>query len=305
MTDGICPFAEFVPGVTTFSRGHVDRVGFADHTAGGFLSTMRNPGFWNGAGVSTHFAIGRKGQVVQLVNIFDTAFAQGRLGPRVSWPPYQAMNHQNPNGYLISTEHEDAETVNGRTVFVPGAAWTPEQYAADLRVKQWCIDEVRRVTGKDLMRFGLDSLAGHYMFDAVNRANCPGPSWQREYRQRLFSDLMEEDDMYHRHDGWGLIGYSVGAGQTAAINARETFKVPAEAKRIDIEFLSETGYGVLLHGTSREQAGRFGWARRPDLVDGYGGPMTVELDPAGSFYLWAEDVERPPKLYNAHVVAWY
>lgn len=192
--NGICPFAEQVKGVTSFSPGNYDRVGFCDHTAGGFLSTMRQASFWNGAGVSTHFAIGRKGEVVQLVNIFDTAFAQGRLGPRVSWPPYQQMGGRNPNSYLISTEHEDAETVNGKTVFVPGAAWTREQYEADLRVKRWCIDEVKRVTGKDLMRFGMDSLAGHYMFDDVNRRNCPGPAWQNEYRARLYADLTQGGD---------------------------------------------------------------------------------------------------------------
>lgn len=186
--NGECPFAEQIRGVTSFSSGAIDRVGFCDHTAGGFMQTMRNPGFWNGAGVSTHFAVGRDGSIIQMVNIFDTAFAQGRLGPVVAWPPYAAMNRGNPNGYLISTEHEDAETVNGQTVFVPGAAWTEAQFNADLRLKRWCVEEVARA-GVDLMRFGIDSLTGHYMFDGVNRANCPGPSWKNEYRQRLYNGL--------------------------------------------------------------------------------------------------------------------
>lgn len=200
MTDGVCPFAHQVTGVTNFDRGYVDRVGFCDHTAGGFYSTLIDPGFWQGAGVFVHFMIARDGRIAQGANIFDSPYAQGRLGPQVTWPPYDLMSRRNPNGYLISTEHEDAETVNGRTVFVPNAAWTPEQYAADLKVKRWCIEEVHRVTGKNLMRFGIDSLTGHHMFDGVNRAQCPGPAWRNEYRHQLYADLVqlpaeEEDDM--------------------------------------------------------------------------------------------------------------
>ena len=193
MTDGQCPFAQQIVGVTTFSPGYSDRVGFADHTAGGFLSTMKAASFWNNAGVSTHFAIGRDGSVIQMVNIFDTAFAQGRLGPVVTWKPYDEMKAQtgtgNPNAWLISTEHEDAETVGGQTRFVQGSMWTAAQYDADLRVKRWCVDEVQRVTGKNLLRFGVDSLAGHHMFDGVNRAECPGRYWRIEYRDRLYRDL--------------------------------------------------------------------------------------------------------------------
>ncbi len=189
MKRGICPFARQVFDVTTFSPGNGGRVGFCDHAAGGFFGTMLNPAFWNGAGTSVHFAISRDGEIAQIVNIFDTAFAQGRLGPRVTWPPYDAMGSSNPNGYLISTEHEDWTLINGKATAVPGSQWTDAEYAADIKVKQWCIGEVKRVTGEDLMRFGIDSLAGHYMFDGVNRAECPGRFWRDDYRRRLFNDL--------------------------------------------------------------------------------------------------------------------
>jgi len=195
--DGWAPFAEQMSrAVLNYDRGNLARVGFCDHTAGGFYRTLTDPSFWEGAGVLVHFAIARDGRIAQLCNIFDSPYAQGRLGPQVTWPPYDVMNRRNPNGYLISTEHEDAETVDGRTVFVPNAAWTPEQYAADLKVKRWCIEEVGRVTGANLLRFGIESLAGHHMFDSVNRAQCPGPAWRNEYRQRLYDDLTrtEEDD---------------------------------------------------------------------------------------------------------------
>ena len=41
----------------------------------------------------------------------------------------------------------------------------------------------------NLLRFGVDSLAGHHMFDSVNRAECPGRFWRDEYRARLYADL--------------------------------------------------------------------------------------------------------------------
>lgn len=202
--DGWCPFAEQIEGVTTFSSGSVDRVGFCDHTAGGYYGTLRSASFWNGQGVSTHFGISQKGEICQMVNIFDTAFAQGRLGPAIRWPPYGEMNHANPNGYLISSEHEDKQVTN--------YVWSQEMYEADLKLKRWCIEEVARVQGKDLMRFGLDSLSGHYMFDNVNRKYCPGDGWPRE---QLYADLTQEDNMANLNsDGSQRI---VSAGNTIQI----------------------------------------------------------------------------------------
>ena len=204
MIDGLCPFVEQISGVTTFTRGYMARVGFCDHTAGGFYTTLRRKDFWVDNGHSVHFGIGRKGEACQLVNIFDSAWAQGRdsngnsvgaLSPGITWPPFAQMGKANPNVYLISTEHEDAITVNGQTVFIAGSEWTPEMYAMDLRIKRWCVEEVRRVAKQNLMPFGIDSLAGHHMFDPRNRANCPGRFWRDEYRARLYADLTEEDEL--------------------------------------------------------------------------------------------------------------
>ncbi len=127
---GWAPFAEQVEGVTTYSSEPLHAVGFCDHTAQGFYSTLKSAAFWNNAGVSTHFGVARDGRVCQMVNLFETAWAQGRdsrgqpvgpTSPGVTWPPFAEMGKRNPNTYLISIEHEDAETVNGRTVFIPGS----------------------------------------------------------------------------------------------------------------------------------------------------------------------------------------
>lgn len=172
MTAGICDFAEFIPGVTNWSAGNSGRVGFCDHIAAGWMSTMRRQDFWNGVGVSAHFCIGKDGSIIQLVNLFDTAWAQGRLGPIVIWPPYGEMKAgtgtSNPNAWLISTEHEG----------FPADEWTPAMLDADIRVKRWCIEECERA-GFNALQFGIDSLAGHFMFDQMDRPSCPGPHWPR------------------------------------------------------------------------------------------------------------------------------
>jgi len=295
MTSGICPFATFIPGVTTFSPGHVERVGFCDHTAAGYMGTMKAPGFWNQAGVSAHFAISKTGEIVQLVNIFHTALTQGRLGPKVTWPPFETMGRGNPNGYLIGTEHEDETELN--------MTWPEAMYDADLQVKRWCIEECR-ARGMDVMRFGLDSLAGHFMFDGVNRANCPGRGWPRE---RLYADLtgVAQHDGYHQHDAWALAGLTLAGGARARIDAREQFSLPSRARRISIEWLPKRGYGIVLQGDSKAQAGRFGWSQRRDAADGYDHTPNVVLDATGNFEVFAEDAANPVELHVAHVTAWW
>lgn len=195
---GWCPFAQQVEGVFSYTPEHLANVGFCDHTAGGFMGTMLNPNFWNGRNTSVHFAIARDGRIAQFVNIFHSAFAQGRdstgmpVGPDspgVTWVPFNAMGRQNPNLYLVSTEHEDAETVNGQTRFIPGSQWTQAQYDADLRVKRWVVEECKKKPNNDALKFGLDSLASHHMFDPVNRKECAGRFWRNEYRESLWRDL--------------------------------------------------------------------------------------------------------------------
>jgi hypothetical protein len=295
MTSGICPFATFISGVTAFAPGYADRVGFCDHTAAGYMRTLKDPDFWNRAGVSAHFAISKTGEIVQLVNIFDTAWTQGRLGPRVTWLPFDTMGRENPNGYLISTEHEDETDLNMR--------WPEAMYEADLRVKRWCIEECWS-RGMDVMRFGIDSLAGHFMFDGVDRPNCPGSGWPRE---RLFADLTrrEQPDVYHLHDAWGLEGLKLAGGARTRIEARKVFGLHGAARRISIEWLSKQGYGVVYHGGTDAQAGRFGWWLGREAAEDYVHTPTVVLDAHGGFDLHAEDGDRPVELFVAHVTGWW
>lgn len=276
MTDGICPFAEqqLVPN-GTYAQGSTDRVGFGDHTAGGFYGTLRSRNFWITTGYCTHFGISRKGEIVQLVNILDRAWGQGtdangnsvsHSSPGVTWIPFPQMNYRNPNEYLISTEHEDAigHDAQGNAVFAPNGVWTPEMYNADLRLKRWCVEEIRRVKGQDLLRFGVDSLAGHYMFDPVNRAGCPGNSWKSIYRQQLYNDLSGTDDVRVEHQVAASFltnnSFANGADFSGVqyVNAQIDFNLPSEAKYVEVEFLARNGYAVIKSGSGIE-CGRVGW----------------------------------------------
>lgn len=120
----------------------------------------------------------------------------------------------------------------------------------------------------------------------------------------ILSRLQEDDDMYHQHDGWGLVGLTIPAGQEIRVNARDQFGIPPQAKRIDVELL-QRGYVVVKHGNTGAQAGRGGWSSTPGVADGYAPPVTVELDDAGNFILFAEDPKNPPYFFNAHATAWY
>ena len=163
----------------------------------------------------------------------------------------QETGTSNPNAWAVSLEHEDAVTVNGRTTFV--AEWTPEMYEADLRVKRWSIEECAR-EGIDLMRFGLDSLAGHFMFDGVNRANCPGPGWPRE---RLYADLTEEDDMtFHRHN-FGFLDLPLPLANNAV--SLSAFDIPRDAKLVRVQGWTQSGEVAIYDGTpdmTNREAGR-------------------------------------------------
>lgn len=134
---------------------------------------------------------------------------------------------------------------------------------------------------------------------------CPSNRipWAEILRRLSIPSIPEETDMYHQHDGWGLGNFTLAGGQSQRINARSAFGVPVQARRIRVEFLAAHGYGVIRHGNTDRQAGRFGWGFPR------GGASyqfaEVELGDDGGFVIFAEDVTNPIRLFNAHCVAWW
>lgn len=317
MPEGICPFAEWIglPS-SVYNPGSVYRVGFCDHTAGGYYSTLRSRSFWVGQGYSVHFAVARDGRVAQLVNIFDRAYGQGRLGPTVSWAPYIEMGRLNPNEYLISTEHEDYQ--DGYAV--PGPVWTEEQYQADLAVKRWCREEVLRVRGDDLLVFNFESLSGHYMFDSVNRSGCPGNPWKNDYRSRLYHDLtITGDDVrveVKNKSSAFLAGNSFNAGLPffgeQGVDAAYDFGLPPEAKYAEIRVEAQSGFARFYSGAGN-YCGDVGWgtdpgnASRQHIIIGLSekDPQGQDDRPGKWFKFHADDKNNPLMLYGVSCIAYY
>lgn len=125
----------------------------------GTLAHFQNPA----SKVSSHYGVGRKGEIHQYVKETDGAWTNGR----VMKPSSAQIIHRrgNPNQYTITIEFEGKDR---------GGAVDEPQYQAGL----WLIQQIAARWNIPLTR---EFIIGHYEIDAVNKANCPGPffPWER------------------------------------------------------------------------------------------------------------------------------
>lgn len=175
-----CPFAtQRQIHANNFMKGRNNRpvktvvLHIAVGTLAGTYATFCDPQ----RGASAHFCIGKKGEIEQYVSINDTAYGNGLrwdAGNRqwicphnnIVTPSWQDLAPpDNPNWSTVSIEHEG----------MPADAWTPEMYAANLRVLRWLADQF------NLTYVAHRTLIGHAEIDPVDKPNCPGPNveWDR------------------------------------------------------------------------------------------------------------------------------
>lgn len=172
--DGLCPFATQrpIPNSGNFDKARngqrvkavVLHIGEGPLTA--FFPTFNNPA----RKASSHFTVGKKGEIEQYVSINDTAFGNGLRWDNGIWrnprgievkPAWKGLIPAvNPNLYTISIEHEGFF----------GEPWTEPMYLANLKLLQWIRGETNLVYALD------DTLIGHKDFDNIDRPNCPGPN---------------------------------------------------------------------------------------------------------------------------------
>lgn len=124
------------------------------HLMGGTLkgtdSWFRNPV----AQASTHYGVGKKGEIYQWVEETDTAYGNGR----VYKPTWRLIDAKiNPNLYTISIEHEG----------VSGHIWTEEQYAADVEL-------IKAIAARWNIPLDRDHIIIHSEIYALKPA-CAGP----------------------------------------------------------------------------------------------------------------------------------
>ena len=120
--------------------------------------------------VSSHFGVGKNGEIHQYVSLDNPAWANGGVN-KPDWP--LLVQGVNPNYYTVSIEHE------GYT----GDVMPEAQYQATLALHRWLIETL----GIPVTR---DSIIGHYRIDSINKANCPGAGFPWD---RLFKDLEGEE----------------------------------------------------------------------------------------------------------------
>lgn len=119
-------------------------------------------------GVSSHFGVGKDGEIHQYVGLGDVA----RHAGKVREPNWNLLIPDvNPNWYTIGIEHEGFS----------GEEMPEEQYQATLALHKWLIE----VFGLEANR---DTIIGHNRINSVDKGGCPGPGFPWE---RLFKDLAE------------------------------------------------------------------------------------------------------------------
>lgn len=134
------------------------------------------------SGASTHFGVGKAGEIHQYVALEDVAWGNGLMkSPDLSIPWLKECwdTNFNPNLLTVSIEHEGAHVRDAAGNITTYWAPTEAQYQATLALTKWLVGE---------LGIPVDSahLIGHNRIDGVSRAYCPGPGFPWT---RLLADL--------------------------------------------------------------------------------------------------------------------
>lgn len=139
----------------------------------GAVSWLCNPK----SGASAHFVVSKKGEITQLVDIKEAAWANGTSTDPTKKNFYGNSSLEiirnrktNANYYTISIEHEG--------FYKDGyGALTPEQLEATIWLHRYIIDEVKKIYGIEIP-IDREHIVGHYQIDPIRKPNCPGKAFQ-------------------------------------------------------------------------------------------------------------------------------
>lgn len=151
------PSPHFTPNVRSLSQPPSHPPLIVLHTMAGSLSgTLAH--FQNPASeVSSHYGVGKKGEIHQYVKETDGAWTNGRILKPSSGQVIQRGG--NPNRYTITIEFEGKDR---------GGRLDQPQYQAGL----WLVKDIAARWKIPLTR---EYLIGHFEIDSINKAECPGP----------------------------------------------------------------------------------------------------------------------------------
>ncbi|QBD77832.1 N-acetylmuramoyl-L-alanine amidase [Ktedonosporobacter rubrisoli] len=221
--------------------------------------------------VSSHYVIGRDGEIVQCVSESDGAWANGYIS--AGHDPWWS-SAVNPNDITVSIEHCKPSSDNSDEL-------TAAQKDASFRlIKHICQRHNIPARKAD----GNGGITGHFSIDPVNRANCPGPyPWdelwsflqQSEVTVLQISQVsqyfeeIEKDQRWHckvassldgkQHDiAYGLLAFYRTFGQVG-LNGLSIFGLPTSdeihvpgTKQAAIQFMER---GAMLYDPGNEVDG--------------------------------------------------
>lgn len=159
------PSPHFTPGVRQKpgSDRRAARPLIVLHTmAGSLMGTLAHFQHPN-TKVSSHYGVGKKGEIHQYVQETDGSWTNGRI---LKTSAKQILLRKgNPNRYTLTIEFEGKDR---------GGAIDEPQYQAGL----WLIRQIANRWNIPLTR---EYIIGHYEVDSINKPNCPGPlfPWAR------------------------------------------------------------------------------------------------------------------------------
>ena len=120
---------------------------------------------------SAHFTVGRTGDVIQHVGIYDPAWAAGRVADP-TWrllPADASTADSTPNKLCVHIEHEGFSVppqYGYDYLYDETHAWPQPMVQSSIEVQRWCLGEL----GVDA---SADAVIGHFMTDGVSRADVP------------------------------------------------------------------------------------------------------------------------------------
>ncbi|SHI63510.1 N-acetylmuramoyl-L-alanine amidase [Lutispora thermophila] len=139
---------------------------------------------------SAHFVVAKDGRIVQLVELKDSAWANGTStdiskNNHCSKSTLEKVRFRktNANYYTISIEHEGfSGQGQGRL--------TDIQLEATIWLHRYIINEVKRIYGIEIP-LDRDHIVGHYQIDPIRKPNCPGQNFQfQEIIKALREDVV-------------------------------------------------------------------------------------------------------------------
>lgn len=167
--------------------------------------------------VSSHFGVGKNGEIHQYVDLKNPAWSNGSVN-NPNWS--LLIPCVNPNYYTVSIEHEGES----------GDTMPEAQYQATQALHLWLIETL----GIPVTR---DNIIGHYRIDSVNKANCPGLGFPWD---RLLKDLQGGRDvlkvavlLYTKEDFWAGVDVATKNGNCALFVRSDDHSVPADSMKAE------------------------------------------------------------------------